>query len=45
LLDSDPHSPGKARVNVTLSNFDKFAEAFQCGAESKMVAKPVCQIW
>ncbi len=45
LLQWDPHSPTKARVNVSFSNFDRFAAAFSCKPNDAMVAKPACQIW
>ncbi|HUQ41080.1 MAG TPA: M13 family metallopeptidase, partial [Candidatus Limnocylindrales bacterium] len=41
----DVHAPNKARVNVTMSNFDRFASAFQCAPSDKMVAKNACKIW
>ena len=44
-LQQDVHSPAKARVNDTLSNFDAFAKAFQCGQGSKMVSTNACVIW
>jgi len=31
LIALDPHSPAKARINVTLSNLDEFYDAFNCG--------------
>ncbi|MCO5248304.1 MAG: M13 family metallopeptidase [Chitinophagales bacterium] len=30
LITVDPHSPAKARINVTLSNIDEFFKAFSC---------------
>ena len=35
-VKTDPHSPGEFRVNGVVKNFDKFAEAFNCPADSKM---------
>jgi putative endopeptidase len=43
-LASDVHSPGRARVNVSLSNFDRFAAAFACSPSDKM-ARNTCKIW
>jgi predicted metalloendopeptidase len=43
-LQFDPHAPGKARVNDTLSNFEKFADAFKCKAGDAMVAN-ACVLW
>jgi hypothetical protein len=45
LLQYDPHAPAKARVNVTLSNFGRFAEAFSCTAAGPMVAVNAGEIW
>jgi predicted metalloendopeptidase len=45
LLLSDAHSPNKARVNVTLSNFSAFSDAFQCKAGSTMVPANRCEVW
>lgn len=41
----DPHSPGKWRVNGPLTNFDTFAEVFQCPAGSPMNPTKKCIIW
>jgi predicted metalloendopeptidase len=41
----DPHSPSKYRVNVPLSNFDKFSGAFQCKANSNMLPTTRCLLW
>lgn len=45
LLSEDTHSPAKARINVTLSNFDAFAEAFSCRPGDAMVAANACRVW
>ena len=47
LLATDPHSPGRFRVNGPLSNMPEFAEAFGCSAGDAMV-RPVAdraRIW
>jgi predicted metalloendopeptidase len=44
-LQQDVHSPAKARVNDTLSNFSEFAKAFSCGTGSKMASSNACVIW
>lgn len=36
-LLTDPHSPGKFRVNGPLSNMDEFSKAFGCEANDRMV--------
>ncbi|KAJ0400134.1 hypothetical protein P43SY_009937 [Pythium insidiosum] len=45
LIATDPHSPGRWRVNGPAMNFDKFAEAFQCAAGTPMNPKNKCIIW
>ncbi|MFP5245720.1 MAG: M13 family metallopeptidase, partial [Thermoanaerobaculia bacterium] len=44
---TDPHAPGPARVNLTVSNMPEFADAWSCPVESKMVrpASERCDIW
>jgi putative endopeptidase len=44
---TDPHAPGPARVNNTVSNMPEFADAWNCPASSKMVrpADVRCSIW
>ncbi len=44
-LQQDVHSPAKARVNDTLSNFEEFSKAFQCAGGSKMTSQNACVIW
>jgi putative endopeptidase len=44
---TDPHAPGPARVNLTLSNMPEFQDAWNCVTGSKM-ARPEgerCRIW
>jgi predicted metalloendopeptidase len=45
LLLTDPHSPGRFRVNGALSNDAQFAAAFHCAAGSPMVRADVCELW
>ncbi|GAB9477133.1 hypothetical protein Gpo141_00014195, partial [Globisporangium polare] len=45
LRATDPHSPGRWRVNGPLKNFDKFATAFQCKAGTPMNPTDKCLIW
>jgi endothelin-converting enzyme/putative endopeptidase len=42
---TDTHSPGRARVNVVVSNMPEFAAAFQCAADARMVRKDRCVLW
>jgi len=44
-IASNAHSPSRYRVNGPLSNIKEFADAFKCGANSKMVNKEQCVIW
>jgi putative endopeptidase len=47
LVNSDPHSLGRFRVNGPFSNMPQFARAFNCKAGDKMVRPAVesCRIW
>jgi putative endopeptidase len=42
---TDPHPPGKYRVNGSLSNMPQFEEAFGVPKNSPMVHHPRCEIW
>lgn len=42
---TDPHSPGKYRVNGTVSNMPEFREAFHCKADAPMVRGNACRVW
>jgi putative endopeptidase len=44
---TDPHAPGPARVNLTVSNMPEFQDAWNCAAGSKMVRAEGerCRIW
>jgi putative endopeptidase len=44
---TDPHAPGPARVNLTVSNMPEFADAWNCPAGAKMTrpAGERCSIW
>ena len=44
-LLTDPHSPGKLRVNGPLSNLATFRKAFSCSASAPMVRAPACEVW
>ena len=41
----DPHSPGKYRVNGTVTNSPEFPKAFGCKRGDAMVPQKACQIW
>ena len=47
LAKSDPHPPGRFRVNGTLVNLPEFQQAFACPADAKMVRPPEkrCTVW
>jgi predicted metalloendopeptidase len=45
LVTVDPHSPPKFRVNGPLSNYDQFAQTFQCAAGTPMHPKDACEVW
>jgi putative endopeptidase len=42
---TDPHSPGKYRVNGLVANMPEFAQAFACRKGQPMVAEPRCRVW
>ena len=42
---TDPHSPGRHRVNGVVSNMLEFREAFGCKAGQPMVREPACKVW
>jgi endothelin-converting enzyme/putative endopeptidase len=42
---TDPHSPGRFRVNGTLQNMPEFQKAFSCHAGQPMVSQNACRVW
>ncbi|TDH71096.1 hypothetical protein CCR75_005735 [Bremia lactucae] len=44
-LASDPHAPGRWRINGVASNSPDFTQAFSCPAGSTMNSKTKCQVW
>jgi endothelin-converting enzyme/putative endopeptidase len=42
---TDPHSPGKYRVNGTVQNMPEFQKAFSCKAGQPMVSSNACRVW
>jgi putative endopeptidase len=42
---TNPHSPGRYRVNGVMANMPEFQKAFGCSADSPMVSKNACRVW
>ena len=42
---TDPHSPGKWRVNGTVQNFDAFGNAFGCKKGAPTYPEKSCRVW
>ena len=42
---TDPHSPGRYRINGIVSNLLEFQQAFACKAGQPMVREKRCKIW
>jgi putative endopeptidase len=42
---TDPHSPGRWRVNGTVQNFDEFGKAFGCTKGQPMYPVSSCRVW
>jgi endothelin-converting enzyme/putative endopeptidase len=42
---TNPHSPGKYRINGVVSDLPQFQKAFKCGDSAPMVRKNMCKIW
>jgi putative endopeptidase len=42
---TDPHSPGRFRVDGTLQNMPEFSRAFSCKAPQPMVSANACRVW
>ena len=45
LAQTNPHSPGRERVNGVVSNMPEFQKAFACKAGSAMVRSTQCRVW
>jgi endothelin-converting enzyme/putative endopeptidase len=45
LAQTNPHSPGRERVNGVVSNMPEFQKAFACKAGSAMVRQTQCRVW
>ena len=44
-VQTDPHSPGRFRVNGVVQNSEDFDKAFSCHAGQKMVSEKPCRVW
>jgi putative endopeptidase len=42
---TDPHSPGRWRVNGSVQNFDEFGKAFGCTRGQPMYPENSCRVW
>jgi putative endopeptidase len=42
---TDPHSPGRWRVNGSVQNFDEFGKAFGCKQGQPMYPENACRVW
>jgi len=42
---TDPHSPGRFRVNGVVQNMPEFQKAFSCKAGQPMVSADACHVW
>jgi endothelin-converting enzyme/putative endopeptidase len=42
---TDPHSPGRWRVNGVVSNSPEFRKAFGCTEAQPMVRGEACRVW
>ncbi|HEX9160850.1 MAG TPA: M13 family metallopeptidase, partial [Thermoanaerobaculia bacterium] len=42
---TNPHSPGKYRINGIVSNMPEFKKAFRCGDNAPMVRQKACKVW
>jgi putative endopeptidase len=42
---TDPHSPGRWRVNGVVQNMPEFQSAFHCKAGQPMVRQNACRVW
>jgi putative endopeptidase len=42
---TNPHSPGRYRVNGVVSNMPEFQKAFSCGSDAPMTRGSQCRVW
>jgi predicted metalloendopeptidase len=45
MANTNPHAPGKFRVNGVVSNMPEFRQAFGCRVGQPMVREPECRVW
>jgi putative endopeptidase len=45
LVNVDPHSPGRYRVNGVVQNMPEFEQAWGCKAGQPMVSQNACRVW
>jgi putative endopeptidase len=45
LAQTNPHSPGRDRVNGVLGNMPEFRDAFACHEGQPMLHAPACRVW
>ena len=45
LVNVDPHSPGRYRVNGVLQNMPEFQKAWSCKTGQPMVSQNQCRVW
>ncbi len=45
LVQVDPHSPGRDRVNGVVSNMPEFWKAYSCKVGQPMAREPACRVW
>jgi predicted metalloendopeptidase len=45
LVNVDPHSPGRYRVNGVVQNMPEFQKAWGCKAGQPMVREKACRVW
>jgi putative endopeptidase len=45
LVNTDPHSPGRYRVNGVVQNMPEFQQAFGCKVGQAMVRENACRVW
>jgi endothelin-converting enzyme/putative endopeptidase len=45
MAQTNPHSPGRYRVNGVVSNMPEFRKAFSCKPDAPMVRQNQCRVW